>query len=89
MIKHIAAILNLSAAYDITKWWSIVVRAVSFHLQYGNYFLHPESNSAFSVGGQVKYYTETGAKQQCSISTFKKKPCKFKKYTRNRSSYDS
>ncbi len=50
---------NISATWNVTSWWDITARAGSdFYSQYGNYFLDPESNSAYTVGGQVEEYTE-------------------------------
>jgi TonB-linked SusC/RagA family outer membrane protein len=71
---------NLSASYDIKSWWNITARAgTDFYSQYGNYFLHPESNSAFTVGGQVEDYTEKYLSfNSVFLSTFKKNLGKLK-----------
>jgi TonB-linked SusC/RagA family outer membrane protein len=72
--------VNLAISYDIASWWNITIRGGSdFYKQFGNSFLHPESNAAYTVGGQVEEYTERYVSYNAVfLSTFKKNFGKFK-----------
>jgi TonB-linked SusC/RagA family outer membrane protein len=74
------AFFNNSSSFDPTSWWNITTRfGADFYSQYGNSFIHPESNSAFTVGGQVEDYNESYLSlNSVFISTFKKNIGKFK-----------
>ena len=73
------AFFNTSINYDPTSWWNITARVgTDFYSQYGNAFIHPESNSAYTVGGQVEDYNENYLSLNgVFISTFKKNFGKF------------
>ena len=64
----------------MNSWWDLTARAgTDFYSQYGNIFWHPESNLAFTIGGQVEEYTEKFISLNgVFISTFKKNVGKLK-----------
>jgi TonB-linked SusC/RagA family outer membrane protein len=74
------ATFNISATYNVNSWWDLTARlGTDFYTQYGNYFYHPESNSAYTVGGQVGEYNEQYLSLNgVFISTFKKNFGKLK-----------
>lgn len=74
------ATVNLSVQYEIAPWWSITARMGSdYYWTFGNYFLHPESNGAFTVGGQTENYTERFLSfNGVFLTTFKKDVGKFR-----------
>jgi TonB-linked SusC/RagA family outer membrane protein len=74
------ATANFSAVYDITSWWNLTARVgTDFYTQFGNSYLHPESNSAYSVGGQVEEYNEQYLSLNgVFLTTFKKNVGKLK-----------
>lgn len=53
------ATFNISATYNIASWWDLTARiGTDFYSQYGNYFINPESNNAYTVGGIIGEYNE-------------------------------
>jgi TonB-linked SusC/RagA family outer membrane protein len=73
-------IFNLTLNYDPFDWWDITIRlGADIYEQFGKTYLHPESNQARTIRGQIEDYTQKYAGYSgVFISTFKKNFGKLK-----------
>jgi TonB-linked SusC/RagA family outer membrane protein len=73
-------IFNLTIDYDPFDWWNITVRGgADIYEQFGLTYLHPESNQARTIRGQVEDYTQKfNSYNGVLINTFKKNFGKLK-----------
>lgn len=67
-------LFNLTITYDPFDWWNITVRAgADIYSQFGKTYLHPESNQARTILGQIEDYTQKFQSYNgVLINTFKK-----------------